>query len=108
MKRGRTNRKMVRALRLYAAIVTGALAELTTAVALWAFSNMEIFGIAFWALIAYGIGAAAVMWVTEPKKQVSKRRKQAVFVTLPPKGYRYEPVDGAPDYLELIKVERQA
>lgn len=108
MRRGRTSRKMVRALRLYAAIVTGALAELTTAVALWAFSGMEIFGIAFWALIAYGIGAAAVMWATEPKQKSEHKRKEAKFYTMIPEGYEGIPVPGCPDYIELIPTRRQA
>lgn len=108
--RKRTNRRddRQRFLRLYSAIVTGALAEVTTAIGLWAFSRADIIAIAVWALAAYTAGMAAVMWATEPKNDKRKKRREAVFVTLVPEGYRGIPVDGMPDYLELVPLKKQA
>lgn len=106
-KRNNLNRKM-RRLRFYAAVVTGALAEVVTAVGLWAFTEVEIFGIAFWALAAYAVGMASVLCATEPRKRQEPKRRQAVFYTLPPEGYEYLPMDGAPEYMELVPIKKQA
>lgn len=63
-------------LRFYAAIVTGALAELTTLGGLYFFTNMELGGIILCAVWAYIFNIIAVMYITEPKKAKEKPRRR--------------------------------
>lgn len=65
-------------LRVYAAVVTGALAELTTLCGLYLFTNMELGGIILCAVWAYIFGIVAVMYITEPQKarEAQPRRRE--------------------------------
>lgn len=51
-------------LRYYAALVTGALAEIFSCGALWMFTNLQIQEVAFLAVLAFWLGIAAVMLIT--------------------------------------------
>ena len=61
-------------MRLYAAIVTGALAEVVTLTGLWLWTDMEICGMMFLSVFGYFIGLAAVLCLTEPTKQKKRQR----------------------------------
>lgn len=56
-------------MRYYAAILTGAFAQLLTLAGLWAWSDMELIGMAFCSVWAYIFSLLAVMYVTEPRKR---------------------------------------
>ena len=56
-------------LRFYAAVVTGAFVQLLTLAGLWAWSNMELIGMAFCSVWAYIFSLLAVMYITEPRKR---------------------------------------
>lgn len=63
-------------LRFYAAVVTGALAEFLTLAGLWAWSNMELIGMAFCSVWAYIFSLLAVMYITEPRKRKREPERQ--------------------------------
>lgn len=63
-------------LRFYAAIMTGCLAEVTALAALWQWSSLDIFGVAFWAVAVYLISISVVLWVTEPKPEPPVRKNK--------------------------------
>ena len=69
-------------LRVYAAVVTGALAELTTLCGLYLFTNMELGGIILCAVWAYIFNIIAVMYITEPRidrEEKPRRREFKVY-----------------------------
>lgn len=63
-------------MRYYAAILTGALAQLLTLAGLWAWSDMELIGMTFCSVWAYIFSLLAVMYVTEPRKRKREPERQ--------------------------------
>lgn len=63
-------------LRVYAAVVTGALAEFLTLAGLWVWSDMELGGMAFCSVWAYIFSLLAVMRATEPRKRKREPEQQ--------------------------------
>lgn len=59
-------------LRYYAAIVTGALAEVLTVAVLWMHTGLPIHEIAFLAVPSYFAGIMSVLAVTQKKKKAIK------------------------------------
>lgn len=63
-------------LRFYAAVVTGALAQFLTLAGLWAWTSMELGGMAFCSVWAYIFAIVAVMHATEPKRAREEQRQR--------------------------------
>lgn len=62
---------------MYAAMVTGALAVLLTGLGLFLFTGMVVHKILFWSMMAYAVGIAAVLWITEPKADIKDTKETA-------------------------------
>lgn len=69
-------------LRFYAALVTGALAEVLTTFGLWCGTKMQLEDILFWSITAYFVGMAVTMAVTEPKKKKPVQLGEPTIITL--------------------------
>ena len=63
-------------LRLYAAVVTGCLADILAMSALWLYTDFVILDVVIWGTVAYLAGIFVVLWKTEPKK--AKVRKHTI------------------------------
>ncbi len=74
-------------LRYYAAIITGALAEIVTAAVLWIATEIPLHGVAFWSLMAYFNGIVVTLHLTEPKKRQKMRIKGPTIYTLTKEGW---------------------
>ena len=67
-------------LRIFAAIMTGCTAEMLTVAGLWAWTQIRLPELAFISVTVYRAAAAAVMWITEPKKEkIRKHEKPQIF-----------------------------
>lgn len=66
-------------LRYYATLLTGAFAEIVSANLLWILTEMPIYGVAFWSVLAYFNGLAIAWHITEPKKKVRKRTGPTIY-----------------------------
>lgn len=66
-------------MRLYAAVITGALVEVITIAALWLLTEMEIGGIFLLSVFGYFLGMAAVMKLTEPRKRKRTRWEMRTY-----------------------------
>lgn len=67
-------------LRYYAAIMTGCTAEILTVSGLWAWTQIRLPELAFISVTIYLAAAAAVMWITEPKKEkIRKHTEPQIF-----------------------------
>lgn len=75
-------------LRYYAAIITGALAEIVTAAVLWIATEIPLHGVAFWSLMAYFNGIAIAWNLTEPKKRRIRKRDGPTIYTLTEEGWK--------------------
>lgn len=63
-------------LRYYAAIMTGCTAEILTVSGLWAWTQIRLPELAFISVTIYLAAAAAVMWITEPKKEKTRKHTE--------------------------------
>lgn len=67
-------------LRYYAAIMTGCTMEILTVAGLWAWTQIRLPELAFISVTIYLAAAAAVMWITEPKKEkIRKHTEPQIF-----------------------------
>lgn len=67
-------------LRYYAAIMTGCTAEMLTVAGIWAWTQIRLPELAFISVTVYLAAAAAVMWITEPKKKkIRKHTEPQIF-----------------------------
>lgn len=55
-------------LRFFAAIVTGALAQVLSLAGMWAWTSLDLLEVAVWSMFFYFAALMAVIWATEPKK----------------------------------------
>lgn len=77
-------------LRYYTALVTGALAEIATAALLWIATDIPLYGIAFWSVLAYFNGIAVTLHVTEPRKRRHRKMEGPTIYTLTTDGWKRE------------------
>ena len=63
-------------LRFFAAIVTGALAQVLSLMGLLAWTGMDLLEVAVWSVFFYFAALMAVMWATEPKKDRARRHTE--------------------------------
>lgn len=62
-------------MRYYAAVLTGALAQIVSATYMWLYTDMEAINMLFWSVIFYFAGLIAFMAVTEPKKEEKEEKE---------------------------------
>ena len=60
-------------LRFFAAIVTGALAQVLSLMGLLAWTKLDLLEVAVWSIFFYFVALMAVIWVTEPKKDRARK-----------------------------------
>lgn len=60
-------------LRFFAAIVTGALAQVLSLMGLLAWTGMDLLEVAVWSVFFYFAALMAVVWATEPKKDRARK-----------------------------------
>lgn len=75
-------------LRYYTALITGAFAEIATANILWFLTDIPVYGVAFWSVLAYFNGIAVTLHLTEPKKRRKMRMKGPTIYTRTEKGWK--------------------
>ena len=63
-------------LRFFAAIVTGALAQVLSLMGLLAWTGMDLLEVAVWSIFIYFAALMAVIWITEPKKIKARRHTE--------------------------------
>ena len=63
-------------MKTYAAFLTVAMSEVLTMFILWTFTQMELFSICFWCILAAIAALYAFGCVTEPKKKKDARWQQ--------------------------------
>lgn len=74
-------------LRYYATLLTGAFAEIVSANLLWLLTDIPLYGVAFWSVLAYFNGIAIVWNLTEPKKRKKKKIDGPTIYTLTEHGW---------------------
>lgn len=75
-------------LRYYTAIITGALAEIVTAGLLWVATDIPLYGVAFWSVMAYFNGIAITLHLTDPNKKKRFKRDGPTIYTLTEYGWK--------------------
>ena len=63
-------------LRIFTAIVTGALAQVLSLMGLLAWTKLDLLEVAVWSIFFYFVALMAVIWVTEPKKIKARRHTE--------------------------------
>lgn len=63
-------------LRFFAAIVTGALAQVLSLMGLLAWTKLDLLEVAVWSIFIYFAALMAVVWATEPKKIKDRRHTE--------------------------------
>ena len=69
-------------LRFFAAIVTGALAQVLSLAGMWAWTSLDLLEVAVWSVFIYFAALMAVIWATEPKKIKARRHTEPQFYDL--------------------------
>ena len=69
-------------LRFFAAIVTGALAQVLSLMGLLAWTGMDLLEVAVWSVFFYFAALMAVVWATEPKKDRARKHDTPQFYNL--------------------------
>ena len=69
-------------LRIFAAIMTGCTMEILAVAGLWAWTQIRLPELAFISVTVYLAAAAAVMWITEPKKEKTRKHTEPQIFNL--------------------------
>lgn len=69
-------------LRFFAAIVTGALAQVLSLMGLLAWTKLDLLEVAVWSIFIYFAALMAVVWATEPKKDRARKHDTPQFYDL--------------------------
>lgn len=74
-------------IRYYTTFLTGAFAEIVSANLLWLLTDIPLYGVAFWSVLAYFNGLAITWKLTEPKKRKKKKIDGPTIYTLTEHGW---------------------
>ena len=66
-------------MRYYAAILTGAMAQIASIVYMWLYTEMDVIDMLFWSLVIYLIGLAVFWGVTEPRTIQKKNLQVYIY-----------------------------
>lgn len=94
-------------LRVFAAVMTGAFAGVTTMFVLWTATSMEVLHMCAWSAFAFVGGVILVALITDEDDEGGRRkrkpgRKPPKYITLKDDSRMYcRPVEGAPGYVEV-------
>lgn len=69
-------------LRFFAAVVTGWLAQVLSMAAMWIWTQKDLLEVAVWAVMTYLVAMCAVLWITEPKKETTRKHTKPQFYDL--------------------------